>query len=135
MIREQEAQQIKESLKKKDDDDVNRFKPKTTVGRFEVPPEERMPLTHKYTAFDRKLREAGVSIPKDEITYRPVRLDSQNLGRRFQEAYIDPQDRTVLGVRRYEWREKTNCVFGEEGPAEVGTSGVRTSSLPVTNVE
>jgi len=25
---------------------------------------------------------------------------SQNLGRRFQEAYLDPQDRTVLGVRR-----------------------------------
>ena len=99
-MRLQEAQKIREHLKMGNDDDMNRFKPKTVTGRFEVPADEKMPLTHKYTAFDRKLREAGVSIPKDEITYRPVRLDSQNLGRRFQEAYLDPQDRTVLGVRR-----------------------------------
>jgi uncharacterized protein YoxC len=95
----QEAAQIKATLKKDDNDDMDRFKPKTVLGRFEVPPEEKMPLTHKYTAFDRTLREAGVSIPKDEITYRPM-AKSQNLGRRFQEAYLDPQDRTVLGVRR-----------------------------------
>ena len=99
-MRLQEAQKIREQLKMGNDDDMNRFKPKTVTGRFEVPADEKMPLTHKYTAFDRKLREAGVSIPKDEITYRPVRLDSQDLGRRFQEAYLDPQDRTVLGVRR-----------------------------------
>lgn len=95
----QEAAEIKATLKKDDSDDLNRFKPKTVPGRFEVPPEEKMPLTHKYTAFDRTLREAGVSIPKDEIIYRPM-AKSQNLGRRFQEAYLDPQDRTVLGVRR-----------------------------------
>jgi hypothetical protein len=46
------------------------------------------------------LREAGVSVPKENITYRAM-AESQNLGRRFQEAYLDPQDRTVLGVRRY----------------------------------
>lgn len=95
----QDAANMKEQLRKGDNNDLDRFKPKTMPGRFEVPPEEKMPLTHKYTAFDRKLREAGVSVPKDEITYRPM-AESQNLGRRFQEAFIDPQDRVVLGVRR-----------------------------------
>ena len=101
----QEAQRIKATLKGSNDDSVDRFKPKVTTGRFEVPPEERMPLTHKYTAFDRTLREAGVSVPKDEVTYRPM-AKSQNLGRRFQEAYLDPQDRTVLGVRRQDRNPK-----------------------------
>ena len=62
--------------------------------------EEKHPLTHKYVKYDRTLREAGVSVPKENITYRSM-AESQNLGRRFQEAYLDPQDRTVLGVRRY----------------------------------
>mmetsp|Transcript_12481 Transcript_12481/g.29906 ORF Transcript_12481/g.29906 Transcript_12481/m.29906 type:complete len:465 (+) Transcript_12481:110-1504(+) len=81
------------------DDSLDRYAPKTKgKGRFSVPEEEKMPLTHKYTQFDRTLREAGVSIPKDEITYRPV-AHNRDQGRRFQEAFIDPGRRTVLGVR------------------------------------
>ena len=37
-IKLQEAQQLKEQLTKGDEDDMNRFKPKTVSSRFEVPP-------------------------------------------------------------------------------------------------
>mmetsp|Transcript_1607 Transcript_1607/g.2614 ORF Transcript_1607/g.2614 Transcript_1607/m.2614 type:complete len:80 (-) Transcript_1607:57-296(-) len=57
-----------------------------------------MPLTHKYTKFDRRLREFGVSIPKDEITYRAV-AQNKDQGRRFQEAFLDTGDRTMFGAR------------------------------------
>lgn len=41
---------------------------------------------------------ANVNVPRDQITYRPM-AESQFMGNRFQEAYLDRDRATVLGVR------------------------------------
>jgi len=71
--------------------------PKKYKKAFTVDPDEPMPLTHKYVSLDRKLREANVNVPKDNITYRPM-ASSQFMGNRFQEAFLDRGRDTVLGV-------------------------------------
>uniref|UniRef100_A0A7S1GZ07 Uncharacterized protein n=1 Tax=Hemiselmis andersenii TaxID=464988 RepID=A0A7S1GZ07_HEMAN len=71
--------------------------PKKYKKAFTVDPDEPMPLTHKYVNLDRKLRQANVNVPKDNITYRPM-AESQFMGNRFQEAFLDRGRDTVLGV-------------------------------------
>ena len=75
-------------------DNADMFKPKTVANADQIPDSVRMPLTDKWTKFDRELRTAGISIPKDEITYRPLG-ESRSMGRRFQEAFLDDERRTV----------------------------------------
>jgi len=60
--------------------------------------DEPMPLTYKYHYLDRNLRKANVNMRREDITYRPM-ADSQFMGNRFQEAFLDRDRDTVLGVR------------------------------------